>query len=631
MEEEKEEEHAAAAITGHVATFIGVVNATHSEALHQWNEESCRRASRWARAVERIAASQDRRALDELLGRCFASASLPSLPADAVIDAAVLESGDAADVPSDLRELIVEASRGENINNLRRLGPWPAAMLMGVSPPAVSNAYVSLLLQNAPLRLDPKELRSRLGTLVLASEQLERAMVMLPGSMVRRPATLLVGGSRSHVLLHARRFQSLGVSAELTRHLNSLGFESPTPAQRQALPHILQRRDVVIAAETGGGKTLAYLVPLVEQLRRHPVALADVRHPVALILTTSQELVAQVARVLQTLSPDVARYSTALSSNQPQLPGRGTSVLIATPKALLRATKPKDFAFTAHLVVDEADMLLSGGAERDTKQILATIRNQPLVEASLNHRDSDVLLLQQGDAKAGTLPVDRLRRQTDYLRYKFPDAAFAVTKDFQRTLPRLDIHTHDLDTFMAEMPSSKDNTPAEELAQRRMELLDRLLMDDESGGHTLVFANSIDSAELLHDYLTTVKARDCLLYHKEISRDQRERILSQLQQPPATARGLVVVCTDIAARGLDTTHVRHVVQYEFASDVVSYLHRVGRTARAGSTGKVSSIVTRANDLVVSKIREAGADSLRGAFSRKRSLRKKVKKLSKSTP
>ncbi|GLD93651.1 hypothetical protein PINS_up002256 [Pythium insidiosum] len=443
--------------------------------------------------------------------------------------------------------------------------------------------------------------------------------MMMRSSVLRGPATPLLGSARSHMLLHARRFQSLGVSADLTRQLNSLGLDSPTPAQRQAVPLILQRRDVVIAAETGGGKTLAYLVPLVEQLRRHPVALADVRHPVALILTTSQELVAQVAQVLQTLSPDVARHSTALSSTQPQLPGRGTSVLIATPKALLRATKPKDFAFTAHLVVDEADMLLSGGAERDTKQILATIRNQPLLDASINSRDSDALLLQETDFNGASLPIDRQRRQTifsaatipdygkrsvqDYLRYKFPEAAFAVTKDFQRTLPRLDIHTHDLDAFVAKNmdgdAGASSSSVLEEQTRHRMELLERLLAQDDTAneGHTLVFANSIDSAELLHEYLTTSKARECLLYHKEISRDQRERILSQLQAPPATTarRGLVVICTDIAARGLDTTHVRHVVQYEFASDVVSYLHRVGRTARAGSTGKGTSSRSSAFD------------------------------------
>lgn len=142
---------------------------------------------------------------------------------------------------------------------------------------------------------------------------------------------------------------------------------------------------MVIAAETGGGKTLAYLLPLLEQLHAHPLAMKDVHRPVGLILTTSQELVRQVTSVLATLHPEIAKHAVSLSSTNQSLSNHRTCPLvIATPKALLRACKPKDFAFTRSIVVDEADMLLGGGFERDTKQILATIRNQPLLHAHLN-------------------------------------------------------------------------------------------------------------------------------------------------------------------------------------------------------------------------------------------------------
>lgn len=153
----------------------------------------------------------------------------------------------------------------------------------------------------------------------------------------------------------------------------------------QAIPAILRREDVVIAAETGGGKTLAYLLPLLEQLHGHPLAMKDVHRPVGLILTTSQELVRQIASVLAALHPEIAKHTVSLSSTNQSLSNHRTCPLvIATPKALLRACKPKDFAFTRSIVVDEADMLLGGGFERDTKQILATIRNQPLLLESLN-------------------------------------------------------------------------------------------------------------------------------------------------------------------------------------------------------------------------------------------------------
>lgn len=141
----------------------------------------------------------------------------------------------------------------------------------------------------------------------------------------------------------------------------------------------------MIAAETGGGKTLAYLLPLLEQLQTHPLDPKDTHRPVGLVLTTSQELVRQVTSVLATLAPELAKHVVSLSSTNQSLSGHRTCpIVIATPKALLRACKPKDFAFTRTIVVDEADMLLGGGFERDTKQILATIRNQPLLLAHLN-------------------------------------------------------------------------------------------------------------------------------------------------------------------------------------------------------------------------------------------------------
>lgn len=186
--------------------------------------------------------------------------------------------------------------------------------------------------------------------------------------------------------------------------------------------------------------------------------------------------------------------------------------------------------------------------------------------------------------------------------------------------------------------------------------------------NTLVFTNSVASADALFEFLDAQVQRQSsdsplsftgsvvfparvLLFHKEVNRQQRQEVLAQLDDERAH---VVVVCTDIAARGLDTTKVRHVVQYEFATDVVSHLHRIGRTGRAGTSGRgafpqlsivvtlwkrfkgmsractnfrmaVTNIVSRENALVLDKIRAAGASSLMGAFSRKRSLRKKAKK------
>ncbi|KAG7375932.1 hypothetical protein PHYPSEUDO_014833 [Phytophthora pseudosyringae] len=445
--------------------------------------------------------------------------------------------------------------------------------------------------------------------------------------------------------LTKRRFQSLGLGGALVDRLTRLGLTTPTSVQHKAVPRVLAGEDVVVAAETGGGKTLAFLLPVVEQLRRCPLPPSDMRLPTALVLTTSQELVRQLAAVLHQVDPEIARLAVSLSSSRQTLGqhgGRACPLVLATPGALLRATKPRDFAFTQTVVVDEADMLLSGGFEKETKQILATIRNHPLLRPELNSCGEEPKDREVGEDdvatgrttqtvfSAATIPDYGKRSVRHYIDYKFPSAVFAITEGFHRTLPKLTLRAHNLQAFTA-TGAFVDEQHA------RCELLFQILTSSGSsnaetelglsaGEKTLVFTNSIASADALAHFLQTEKGvANCALFHKEVDRAQRQKLLKRLDSDEDADQDLVVICTDIAARGLDTTKVAHVVQFEFASDVVSYLHRIGRTGRAGTAGTVTSIESSENSLVLEKIREAGASTLQNAFSRKRSLRKKFKK------
>ncbi|KAI9989967.1 hypothetical protein PInf_020273 [Phytophthora infestans] len=438
--------------------------------------------------------------------------------------------------------------------------------------------------------------------------------------------------SKPLIVPTARCFQSVGLSSALSDRLAILGLSTPTSAQYKAIPRILSGEDVVVAAETGGGKTLSFLLPVVEQLRRNLLPPSEMRLPAALVLTTSQELVRQLAAVLHQVDPELARLAVSLSSSRQTLGhgSRACPLVLATPTALLRATKPRDFAFTQTVVVDEADMLLSGGFEKETKQILATIRNQPLLRAELNSVNEEQKDREFDDKdyskdqtqtifSAATIPDYGKRSVRHYIDYKFPSAVFAITEGFHRTLPKLTLRTHNLQEFMTRGGDFMDERHA------RCELLYQILAS-EGGKKTLVFTNSIASADELLDFLENDKEMaNCALFHKEVARSERQKLLKRLDSDDETDKDLVVICTDIAARGLDTTKVGHVVQFEFASDVVSYLHRIGRTGRAGTAGTVTSIESSENSLVLEKIREAGASTLQNAFSRKRSLRKKFKK------
>lgn len=238
---------------------------------------------------------------------------------------------------------------------------------------------------------------------------------------------------------HLRFFRSLGLDDALCDRLAQVGLTSPTSVQCKAIPRILAGKDVVVAAETGGGKTLAFLLPIVEQLRRNPVPLSAMRLPTALVLTTSQELVRQLTAVLHQVDPELAQLSmSVLSSRQTLKHGnRACPLVFATPGALLRATKPSDFAFTQLVAVDEADMLLSGGFEKEVKQLLATIRNQPLLRAELNRCSDEVTECSDLDTSikqtqtifsAATIPNYGNRSVCHYIKYKFPSAVFAMTE-----------------------------------------------------------------------------------------------------------------------------------------------------------------------------------------------------------
>ncbi|KAG1710545.1 hypothetical protein DVH05_013271 [Phytophthora capsici] len=429
--------------------------------------------------------------------------------------------------------------------------------------------------------------------------------------------------------LTTRFFQSLGLGSALSDRLTQLGLTNPTAAQRKAIPSILAGDDVVVAAETGGGKTLAFLLPVVEQLRCNSLPPCEMRLPAALVLTTSQELVRQLATVLHQVDPELARLAVILSSSRQTLGGRSCPIVLATPGALLRATKPKDFAFTQTVVVDEADMLLSGGFEKETKQILATIRNQPLLRSELNRNTEEIKDREFGQEdfsnrttqtvfSAATIPDYGKRSVRHYIDYKFPSAAFAITEGFHRTLPKLTLRAQNLQEFMA-------NGDFEDEQHARCELLHQILTSRTPSRKTLVFTNSVASADALFVFLQDKGMTNCALFHKEVDRPQRQKLLKRLDSEDDGDESLVVICTDIAARGLDTTKVGHVIQFEFANDVVSYLHRIGRTGRAGTSGTVTSIESSENSLVLEKIREAGSSTLQNAFSRKRSLRKKFKK------
>ena len=345
------------------------------------------------------------------------------------------------------------------------------------------------------------------------------------------------------------KFNELGLTAELLRAVEEQGYETPTPIQREAIPHILEGHDILAGAQTGTGKTAGFTLPMLQLLKNHE---SGPRHPRALILTPTRELAAQVHESVRTYGkycPVRAMEIYGGVSARPQITQirRGVDVVIATPGRLLDHVRQGniDLSFVKMFVLDEADRMLDMGFIRDIKQIIKHMPNE---------------------------------RQ---------NMLFSAT--FSKEIREL---ANNLLDSPAEIQVATRNTTADRVEQlvypvdkaRKRELLSELI----GGGNwqqVLVFSRTKHGAnrlakQLNQDGITT----DAI--HGGKSQGARTRALRDFK----AGKVRVLVATDIAARGLDIDKLPHVVNFELPHVSEDYVHRIGRTARAGHDGTAISLV-----------------------------------------
>jgi ATP-dependent RNA helicase RhlE len=346
-------------------------------------------------------------------------------------------------------------------------------------------------------------------------------------------------------------FESLGIGGKFCRALKDVGYSEPTPIQAQAIPHLLEGKDLFGVAQTGTGKTAAFALPLLQRLDDQRVAPRPKR-PRALILAPTRELALQIHEELATYS----RYAKLRHSfvfggvgQSPQIKAlaKGLDVLVATPGRLLDLAQQRhlDLADVSVLVLDEADRLLDMGFVRDVKRIVA---QTPRTRQSLLF--------------SATMPkeVASLAREmlNDPVRIDVSPKQMTVREIEQRVV----------------MVNNAD--------KRRM--LARLLRDDEVS-RAIVFTRTKHGANKVARQLEAIGI-GAEAIHGNKSQNARQRALQNFKNGDAW----VLVATDIAARGIDIDRVSHVINYELPHEPESYVHRIGRTGRAGARGVAWSLV-----------------------------------------
>jgi ATP-dependent RNA helicase RhlE len=347
-------------------------------------------------------------------------------------------------------------------------------------------------------------------------------------------------------LTNLSTFTDLGVDEPIRRVLAARGYDTPTPIQVRAIPLLLDGEDVIGIAQTGTGKTAAFALPIVQQL-----SLGQRRREArALILAPTRELAAQIADSFAAYGKNSGLRVSVIFGGVPQRRQtdrlrRGVDIVVATPGRLLDlvAQGHLDLGFVEHLVLDEADRMLDMGFIPDVRKI---IRALP--------RDRQSLLF------SATMPpeVTRLAREILHEPTRIDIAPKAVTV----AAIRQTVH-------FVEGPG-------------KFGLLCDL-MADESFSRVIAFTRTKRRADRVAKQLAKAGIA-CEAIHGDKAQNARQRALESFRQ----GRVRVLVATDIAARGIDVTGVSHVVNFDLPNEAEVYVHRIGRTARAGAGGAAIS-------------------------------------------
>jgi len=347
------------------------------------------------------------------------------------------------------------------------------------------------------------------------------------------------------------RFEDLRLSAPLLRAIRSAGYRTPTPIQCTAIPHVLAGRDVLGCAQTGTGKTAAFALPILQRLSNGPAHRAAPASRIrALILCPTRELAQQIHDSFRTYGQYTGVRQTVVYGGVNQNPQAralkaGVDILIATPGRLLDLMGQRlvNLAGVEILVLDEGDRMLDMGFLPDIRRILAQVPRQ---------------------------------RQTMLFSATIPDAIGQLAKAILRN-PLL-------------VQVARISSPAPTVAHwvyhvdqpEKPTLLTRLLARTPRA-RALVFTRTKHGADKLTRHLLRAGVRAAAL-HGNKSQNARTRALAEFR----SAQTPVLVATDIAARGLDVDDIAQVFNYDLTPDPETYVHRIGRTGRAGATGTAVS-------------------------------------------
>lgn len=357
-----------------------------------------------------------------------------------------------------------------------------------------------------------------------------------------------------------KSFEAFGFRPEVLQGIKDLFYKEPTPIQAEAIPLILEGKDVIGQAQTGTGKTAAFVLPILEKLQM------EKRDIQALILTPTRELSIQIAQEIEKLGKHLGVNALSLHGGtdierQMNKLEKTVHIVVGTPGRILDHLKRETLHFgrISTLVLDEADKMLEMGFWDEVEQILSS-----------TSKNKQVLLF------SATMP-DQVKK---------------LAQLFMKQPPHIRIETKQKTVEQIEQIYYQVN---------QSEKLDALLdvMEETKPYLAIVFANTQERVKLLTERLQK-EGYDAEALYGDLSQKKRENLMKDFRN----IKFQILVATDIAARGLDVEGVTHVYNYDLPSDTESYIHRVGRTGRAGQTGMAISFVSPRQKGTLTRIEKA---------------------------
>lgn len=353
-------------------------------------------------------------------------------------------------------------------------------------------------------------------------------------------------------------FANLGLSAKRVDHLTEMGFTEPTAIQTQAIPQLLSGHDVVGLAQTGTGKTAAFSLPILEQINNAN------RYVQALILTPTRELAMQVSKAMESFNVDPKIFVTSVYGGQSidrqlQRLKRGSQIVVGTPGRVIDLIGRGGLVLDqlSMMVLDEADEMLNMGFIQDVEKILSYTPDE---------------------------------RQTAFFSATMEPAIQKLSTRFLKSPVTVSVEAKQAST--ARIKQIAYVVPAGWSKPRA--LMPILEMEDPESAIIFVRTRRT-AAELTRQLQAAGHSAD--EYHGDLTQSQRERLLQRFRQRQVRW----VVATDIAARGIHVDDLSHVINYELPDNLDSYVHRIGRTGRAGKEGRAVSIVTPLEKYKVTRV------------------------------